>query len=253
MGTIRDVFKDKKAYITFVTAGDGGLEKSLAMMNAYAERGVDIIEVGVPFTDPVADGPVLQAAALRALEHDVSLDDALLLIKTFKQSHSTKVVLFTYLNPLLQHGPLDAFFKEASACGVDGCLVVDLPIEEAAVYHQACCDVDIDPIYLIAPSTPTERIKLIAKQGRGMLYYACRKGVTGMRDAFPEGFVEKIAEIKAITDLPLIVGFGIANKTMANDVLTHADGFVVASLLVQTAHEKGDAAFKKLITDLDPR
>lgn len=247
MSAIADVFKNKKAFVAYLTAGDGGFDKSMSVMRAYAESGVDIIEVGVPFSDPVADGPVIQAAAMRSLAAGFTLSDVLALIKKFKEHYTTPVILFGYLNPILQAGSLAAFFKKARRAGVDGSLVVDLPIEEGQEYHKACVDADIDPIYLIAPSTPDERLEKIATLARGMIYYACRKGVTGVRDGLPAELQQRVAKIKSVTNIPVAVGFGIANNKMARAILQQADGFVVGSLLVDVAASKSDEALRDVL------
>lgn len=250
MSAIADVFKNKKAFVAYLTAGDGGFAKSLAVMTAYAESGVDIIEVGVPFSDPVADGPVIQAAAMRAITDGFTLNDALKLIQEFRAHYTTPIILFGYFNPILQAGDLNTFFKKAKAAGVDGSLIVDLPLEEGEGYHRACLAAGIDPIYLIAPSTPDERLPKIASMAQGMLYYACRKGVTGLRDDLPLELTSRVAKIKSITDVPVAVGFGIANRNMADAVLKVADGFVVGSLLVDAAAKYDDARLREILNDI---
>jgi tryptophan synthase alpha chain len=250
MSAIADIFKNKKAFVAYLTAGDGGFDKSLAVMRAYAESGVDIIEVGVPFSDPVADGPVIQAAAMRSIDAGFTLGDVLKLIKVFKQDYSTPIILFGYLNPILQTGLFEDFFVKAKSCGVDGSLIVDLPLEEGAQYHQACVKAGVDPIYLIAPSTPDERLPKIAKLAQGMLYYACRKGVTGVRDGLPAELSERINKIKSVTKVPVVVGFGVADNKMAQAILAVADGFVVGSLLVDVAANLSDQQLRDVITGL---
>lgn len=254
MSVINTVFLHKKAYVAYLTAGDGGFEKSLSIMRAYAESGVDVIEVGVPFSDPVADGPVIQAAATRAItDSNFTLENTLELIKKFKQQYDTAIVLFSYFNPIMQFSNRHNFFKEAKLAGVDGCLVVDLPLEEAGDYGRGCIQAQIDPIYVVATSTPILRIQQIAKLGRGMLYYACRNGVTGERKELPAEFVEKIMQIKENSELPVVVGFGVSNKETVETILKYADGFVVGSLLVKAAHEKTDQELRELVASLDPR
>lgn len=252
MSVIESVFKVKKPFVAYLTAGDGGMEKSLAVMRAYAESGVDIIEVGMPFSDPVADGPVIQAAAMRAIQVGTTLPDVLNLIHTFKQEYETPVILFGYMNPLLQMGDIKDFFIKAKSSGVDGCLTVDLPLEESDAYHQTCVAAGIDPIYLIAPSTPEARIKRIAERAHGMVYYACRKGVTGMRQGLPADLSERIALIRSVTDVPVVVGFGISSVETAAAIAAVADGFVVGSLLVQTADCCSDDALRAVIHSLVP-
>lgn len=253
MSVIADVFKSTKAYIGYLTAGDGGFDQSLAVMTSYAENGIDIIEVGVPFSDPVADGPVIQAAAQRALHSGFHLDDVLRLIREFRKHYTTPIILFGYFNPILQTGSLDAFFKQAQQAGVNGSLVVDLPLEEGDDYHMACVNAGIDPIYIIAPSTPVKRISQIAQRAQGMLYYACRKGVTGARDGLPDDLTAKLAAIKAHTEIPVAVGFGVASRETAEAILQLADGVVVGSLLVKAAAEQSLDQLGHLIRSIDPR
>lgn len=254
MSAIADIFSHKKVYVGYLTAGDGGFEKSLSIMQAYAESGIDIIEVGMPFSDPVADGFVIQAAATRAItESHVSLEKALELIKTFKENYHTAIVLFSYFNPIMQFSKDHDFFKEAEQAGVDACLVVDLPLEESADYQENCIQVGIDPIYIVSNSTPLSRIADLSRLGQGMLYYACRNGVTGVKQGLPAEFVKKITEIKAHSALPVVVGFGVSNKETVEHILKYADGFVVGSLLVQAAHDKTDQELRELIRSLDPR
>ena len=254
MSTLSTLFSQKKTYVGYFTAGDGGFEKSLSIMKAYAESGIDIIEVGVPFSDPVADGPVIQAAATRAImDSHFTLKNVLELIKTFKMHYDTAIVLFSYFNPIMQFSVEHDFFKEAQLAGVDACLVVDLPLEEASDYREHCIHAGIDPIYVISNSTPLSRIEALSQLGRGMLYYACRNGVTGIKQALPTEFVEKISEIKAHSTLPVVVGFGVSNKETARNILNYADGFVVGSLFVKAAHDKTDQELRQLIVSLDPR
>ena len=253
MNVIADIFISKKAFVGYLTAGDGGFEHSLAVMCAYAEAGIDIIEVGVPFSDPVADGPVIQAAAQRAIQASFTLNDVLRLITEFKKKYNTPIILFGYLNPLLQAGSFEEFFIKAQQAGVDGSLIVDLPLEEGGAYHAACIAANIDPIYLIAPSTPKQRIQQIAERAQGMLYYACRKGVTGARSGLPDDLMAKVAEIKSVTDVPVAVGFGIARRDTAAAINDVADGFVVGSLFVKAAAEQSIEALCQLIRSLDPR
>lgn len=254
MSIMTDIFARKKAYVGYLTAGDGGLQKSLAMMRSYAESGVDIIEVGVPFSDPVVDGPVIQAAATRAItESHFTLNNALDLIKNFKEHYHTAVVLFSYFNPIMQFSKEHDFFAEAQHAGVDACLVVDLPLEEAAVYRERCIEVGMDPIYVVSNSTPLSRIKDMSRLGRGMLYYACRNGVTGVKQALPSEFIKKITEIKEHSVLPVVVGFGVSNKETVENILRYADGFVIGSLFVKAAHETTDQELRALIRSLDPR
>jgi len=239
-------------FIGYLTAGDGGMERSKEAMLALIHGGVDILEVGVPFSDPVADGPTIQAAATRALEDGANLEKILQLIRELKQETDTPIILFTYYNPILNAGP--GFYARAKEAGVDGCLVVDLPLEESDAYRKACEKEGLDPVFLISPSTPKERIKKIADCSRGMLYYVTRSGTTGVRDTLPTDLKEKLKTIKSVSKLPVVAGFGVSNRDMAKAMLEHADGFVVGSLFVK-AVANGDTPeqIKTLVESIDPR
>lgn len=224
---------NKTAFIPFITAGDPHPKHTVALMHKLVESGSDIIELGVPFSDPMADGPVIQAADERALEHNVSLNDVLAMVKQFRQKDkSTPVVLMGYLNPIEIMG-YGIFAKNAQAAGVDGVLVVDLPPEEGGEFIRLTRHHKIDVIFLISPTTSTERIKLIAQSASGYLYYVSLNGVTGAKTLLDIAAVKtKLNEIRAITNLPLGVGFGIKDGDTAQAIAKIADAVVVGSVLV---------------------
>ncbi len=252
MNVINKVFNKGPAFIAYTTAGQISLKKSLQAALSLVAGGVDILEVGVPFSDPIADGPVIQKAMANALEHDVSIIDVLKLVAAIKKQANIPMVLFTYYNPLLQFSP--SIYKEAKAAGVDGILVVDLPLEESGQHIKSCKKFDIDPIFVITPSTSSARIKEINKHAQGFLYYACRAGTTGIKTTLPEDFAANVNMIKQNSSLPVAAGFGIASREVANDVISQADGFVVGSKFVD-AIAKGIAPEKltKLAQSIDPR
>ncbi|MCH9770212.1 MAG: tryptophan synthase subunit alpha [Gammaproteobacteria bacterium] len=253
MSLIAQVFAKKRAYVAYLMAGDQGCDYSLMAMQALTAGGVNILELGVPFSDPVADGPVIQAAAMRALKQNTKLDNIFKTITEFRKTNATPIILFSYYNPLLQYG-LEKLIKKAKSAGVNGILIVDLPIEEMAEYHQLCEQYGIDPILLISPSTPLKRIKAIAKLASGMLYYVCRQGTTGVREQMPADLAECLALIKSCTKLPVVVGFGIASKQMAKAAIEHADGFVIGSRFVKAMADKISAnKLTQLTKTLDPR
>lgn len=252
MSAIETVLKNKPGFIAYLTAGDGGLARSKEAMLALIKGGVDVLEVGVPFSDPVADGPTIQAAASRALKAGVHLGDVLQLIREIKQESDTPIILFTYYNPILKAG--DEFYQKAKEAGVDGCLVVDLPIEESVDYCEACNRTGLDPVFLISPTTPLERIEKIAQLSRGMLYYVMRSGTTGLRDDLPADLTERLDMIKRISNLPVVAGFGISNRDMASAILDHADGFVVGSFFVKAVADGVTAdQICTLAKSIDPR
>ena len=231
MNRISECFKKTKPYIGYITAGDGGIDRTLDAALALVKGGVDLLEVGIPFSDPIADGPVIQDAMDRALKGGTTPEEVLTFIEKFREKSGVPLVLFTYYNPLLNGG--EAFLKKVAKAGADGVLVVDLPIEEGEEYRKWAKAGGLDTIFLIAPSTSKKRIKKIAKASSGFLYYVCRKGTTGTQKELPEDLERKVKEIKEISSLPVVVGFGISNKEMSTKILKIADGFVVGSFLVE--------------------
>lgn len=227
MSRISKAFANKNAFIGYLTAGDAKKKEFLELI----ENGVNLLEVGIPFSDPVADGPVIQKAMTRALLKGTTLDQVLELVKEIRGESQVPIVLFTYFNPIQKD--LAGFLKKAKEAGADGILIVDLPLEEADEYRRLCDELHLDPIFVIAPSTPPERIEKIAEAGRGFLYYACRKGVTGARSGLAPDLKKKIAEIREKSSLPIAVGFGIQERKTADEILTVADGFVVGSYFVE--------------------
>lgn len=236
MNRIQRIFKKGPAFVGYLTAGDGGIEHTFNAAMALIAGGVNILEIGVPFSDPIADGPVIQRAANRALENNLTLDDILSLIKKLREHTDIPLILFSYLNPVLKAIEKN-FLTKANQAGLDGVLLVDCPYEEAKDIHKQCIKNHLASIYVVTPTTTIDRLKHIDKYGNGFLYYACRKGTTGVRDAMPEDMADKLREIKSYSHHPVVVGFGISNKNMAAEVLQHADGFVVGSLFVKALED----------------
>jgi len=233
---INKVFEQGPAIISYITAGDGGMEYSLQAVLALVQAGVNIIELGVPFSDPIADGPVIQRAMQRALEAGTNLDDVLYLVRNIRKQTSVPIILFSYYNPILNamnHNRL----IQIKTSGVNALLVVDLPLEEARILQQQCDQHDIKLIYLVTPTTPLDRIKAIAEHAKGFIYYACRKGITGVRSSLPTDLTKHINQIKEVTNTPVVVGFGIADKSAVDSVLSIADGVVIGSHLVQAIED----------------
>jgi tryptophan synthase alpha chain len=227
MSRISKAFANKDAFVGYLTAGDSGKKDFLELV----QMGVNVLEIGIPFSDPVADGPVIQKAMERALKKGMTPEKVLHLVSQLRKETETAMILFTYLNPIQRD--LKGFLKKAKQAGADGILIVDLPIEEGTEYRSLCAEIGLDPIFVIAPSTPPERIRKIGEMASGFLYYACRKGTTGARTSLPDDLEQKIAQIREKSDLPIAVGFGISNRAMANAVLKLADGFVVGTHFVE--------------------
>lgn len=223
----------RKALIPFITTGDPSLATTLPLMHALVDAGVDVIELGVPFSDPMADGPVIQRASERALKANVGLKDVLVTVSAFRQSNQiTPVVLMGYANPIERMG-LDKFAQDAKAAGVDGVLVVDYPPEESAALLKSMDAVGLDTIYLLSPTSTAARIKLVADCARGYVYYVSLKGVTGAGNIDTAEVAKKIAEIKTMINIPVGVGFGIRDGATAKAIGDVADAVVIGSRIVQ--------------------
>ncbi len=223
----------RKALVPYVTAGDPAPEHTVPLLHALVEAGADVLELGVPFSDPMAEGPVIQKAMERALEHDVTLDEVLGMVRTFRERDSeTPVVLMGYLNPVEIKGYAD-FARAAAEAGVDGVLVVDMPPEEADELVAALRAHELDMIFLIAPTTEPERMRAITELGSGFLYYVSLKGVTGAGHLDVASVRERVAAIHELTDLPVGVGFGIRDAESAASIASVADAVVVGSALVK--------------------
>jgi tryptophan synthase alpha chain len=218
--------------VTYVTAGDPDPERSAAILVALSRGGADVIEVGVPFSDPLADGPVIQRASERALAAGMTLRGALRLVRQVRPSIQAPLVLFTYANPVARMNP-DTFAEEAAEAGVDGVLVLDYPLEEADVLRDSLVGRGLDPIFLISPTTTDARIRKAGDLGRGFLYVISRLGVTGARDSLAPEVESLIGRVRAQTDLPVAVGFGIARPEHVAAACRFADAAVVGSALVQ--------------------
>lgn len=236
MSRLADTFAALRAegrpgLVTYTTVGDPDLPRSGEILRALARAGADVLEVGVPFSDPLADGPVIQRATERALAAGGSLRASLDLIEEVRRDVQTPIVIFTYANPIVRMG-IEAFAARAAAVGVDGVLALDLPIEEADEFRSILSASALDTIFLLSPTTTPERIRKAAELGRGFLYGISRLGVTGARDSVASGAEAMVRRIRAITDRPLALGFGISRPEHVAEVGAYADAAVVGSALV---------------------
>ncbi|MDQ5985220.1 MAG: Tryptophan synthase alpha chain [Syntrophus sp. SKADARSKE-3] len=246
MGRIEQKFaelkkKNEKAFIAYITAGDPDLDHTEAIIKTLETSGVDILEVGVPFSDPTADGPAIQAAAQRALKSGVTLNAILDRIAVLRQYTQIPIVLFGYYNPIFSYGN-EHFAQRAKEAGVDGILVVDLPPEEGAELRQYTDSAGLDFIALIAPTTGAKRIKSIARDATGFIYYISVTGVTGSATPEPSDIAKDIALIRQETTLPIAVGFGISTPEQAAAIAPLADGIVIGSAVVRLIEEHGQKA-----------
>ena len=226
--------------VTYTTAGDPDAETSARILVALAKAGADILEVGVPFSDPLADGPVIQRATERALAAGMTLRGTLEVVRTVRQSIETPIVLFTYANPVVRMDPA-VFAREAAQAGVDGVLILDYPVEESEPVRAPLVAAGLDPIFLISPTTTDSRIRRSGEIGRGFLYVISRLGVTGVRDSLAEDIGGLVARVRAQSTLPVALGFGISSPDHVTQACASADAAVVGSALVRVIAEHGAA------------
>lgn len=233
---------NKKALIPYITAGDPHPKYTVDLMHAMVKHGADMIELGVPFSDPMADGPVIQRASERALAHKVGLRKVLALVKEFREKDDkTPVVLMGYANPIEAMG-VETFTQSASAAGVDGVLTVDYPPEECEAFIKVLNKNNMDSIFLVSPTTEASRIDLVVKQATGFLYYVSLKGVTGAANLDVDEVRGRLEHIRQKTDLPIGVGFGVKDAQTAKAVAAFADAVVVGSRTVLTVEESEESA-----------
>jgi tryptophan synthase alpha chain len=226
--------ENRRALIPFITSGDPDLETTYDLLLELAQAGSAIIELGVPFSDPIADGPVIQRAserALRSSEHGVGVADVLDLVKQARMKTDAPVLLFSYFNPLLQYG-LERLARDAQSAKVDGILVTDLTPEEAAEFSGMLKARGLDMIFLVAPTSTDGRLRLVAERASGFIYAVSRAGVTGARTDVSNEAAKLVARVREVSDLPVAVGFGISNASQVEEVWRYADAAVVGSALV---------------------
>ena len=229
--SLRD--RSQCALIPFITAGDPDLETTAQALRVLDQSGADMIELGVPYSDPLADGPTIQAAATRALQRGVRLDDVLEMVKNVAPEVKAPIILFTYYNPILNRG-IESFLKEIAAVGVQGLVVPDLPLEEAESLLKPAAEIGIEVILLVAPTSPQERIEAIAQQSQGFIYLVSVTGVTGMRTQLESRVQDILVQMRTVTDKPIGVGFGISQPEQAQQVKNWgADAVIVGSAFVK--------------------
>ncbi len=245
MGRIENAFKElqregKKGFIPFVTAGDPNLQATGELLVELAQAGATIIELGVPFSDPMADGPVIQRASERALKHGFGMQEVLEVAGSAREKIATPIILFTYFNPLLQFG-LQRLAIAAKRAGIDGVLVTDLIPEEAGDFASEMRANELDLIFLVAPTSTDTRLKLIAEHASGFIYAVSRAGITGERSTVSNEAERLVNRVRGFTSLPVAVGFGISTKSQVADVQRYADAVVVGSAIVAEIERLGAA------------
>jgi len=231
----------RKGFIVYIGAGDPNLEATHQLAKAFDTLGVDVLELGVPFSDPLADGLVNQLAAQRGLESGTTPPKVLQTVSEIRREVQVPMVLYIYYN-LIHHYGLEKFVRDAAAAGVDGLLVLDLPPEESANYETLMSKAGLSVIYLVAPTTPDDRIEFIVKRGSGFIYYVSREGVTGMQQKVSDTIAQMTAKIRAHTQLPIAVGFGISSPEQAKLVAVSSDAVVVGSAIVNQIAKFGKTA-----------
>lgn len=242
----------QKAFIAYVAAGDPNFETSLEIIKTLADSGADIIELGLPFSDPLADGIVNQLAADRAIKAGMTTARAIELIRRFRETHETPVVLFTYLNPIFTYG-FEKFHHDAAAAGADGILLLDLPPDEAALNEDMSVGAGLKHIRIIAPTTPPERMKTLAQSSEGFIYLLSRTGVTGAHSTLSTNLEALVNAVREHTNTPVCIGFGITTPDQAAAVAAVADGVIVGSAIVKQVElnlENPAAAVKAFATPL---
>ncbi|MDL2246284.1 tryptophan synthase subunit alpha [Methanobrevibacter sp. OttesenSCG-928-K11] len=244
MSNIANAFKDGTAFIGFVTAGDPNKEKSIQYILDMAESGCDLIEIGIPFTDPLAEGPVIQQANLRALESNINTDDVFDILEEVRKKSDVPLVFLTYINPVLAYG-YEKFFSKCNDLEIDGIIAPDLPFEEKDEIDEIAKNHGIDVISLIAPSSK-ERIQMIASDATGFIYVVSSLGVTGIRNEIETDLEVIIDEIRNVTDIPTAVGFGISTPEQARDISKVSDGVIVGSAIVKIIGDYGENASEPL-------
>ncbi|MFC5479543.1 tryptophan synthase subunit alpha [Massilia suwonensis] len=238
--TLRE--QNKTGLVTFITAGDPGPELTVPLMHALVAGGADVLELGVPFSDPMAEGPVIQRACERALKFGIGLKDVFNYVREFRQTDpDTPVVLMGYANPIERIGP-DEFIRCAKEAGADGAIVVDYPPEECEAFADAMRESDLDLIFLLAPTSTQERIRQVARYGSGFSYYVSLKGVTGAGSIDTEDVARRVAAIREHVSLPIGVGFGIRDAQTAKTVASVADAVVIGSRIIQEIENAGAEA-----------
>jgi tryptophan synthase alpha chain len=254
MGRIDDTFRrlrasGERALVPYFTAGDPDLETTRALIEEAASRGADLIELGLPFSDPLADGPTIQRAGARALAGGVSLATLLPMVAAVRKQVAVPLVLMTYLNPLYRHG-LDAAARDLADAGFDGVIVPDQPLEESAPLDRAARAAALDLVHMAAPTSGPERLRRIARASRGFVYLVALTGITGERDELPPDLVALIRDLRAVTTRPVCVGFGISTPAHVAEVVRYADGAVVGSAIVRLVETlAGDTRLVRKVGD----
>ncbi|WP_026563764.1 tryptophan synthase subunit alpha [Bacillus sp. UNC41MFS5] len=242
---------NRKAFVPYIMAGDGGLECLGDRLKLLEKFGATAIEVGVPFSDPVADGPTIQQAGIRALGNGTKLKSIITELGKARKEINVPILLMTYLNPIYRYG-INEFIQDIRNAGVDGCIIPDLPIEEEGIITSLLEEAEIELIRLVTLTTPIERIKTIANKGKGFLYTVTIKGITGVRNEYDSELNQFLQNVKALSPIPVLAGFGISNQEQILDLTKYCDGVIVGSKIVDQFHNGKLVEMEKLMSVFKP-
>jgi tryptophan synthase alpha chain len=243
--------KERKAFIPYIMAGDGGLKSLTETLSTLEKFGATLIEVGVPFSDPVADGPTIQQAGIRALQNGTTLRGIIAELTKAREVVSIPIVLMTYLNPIYSYG-ISRFAQDIAKAGVDGCIIPDLPIEEEDLLVAELENAGIELIRLVTLTSPRERIKEISSRGKGFLYTVTVKGITGTRTEFDQEVVEFLKRVKEVSPIPVVAGFGISTESQIKELTPYCDGVIVGSKIVDLLNKKDIRGLESFMSVLKP-
>lgn len=238
-----------KAFVPYIMAGDGGLDCLLDRLQLLEKLGATAIEIGIPFSDPVADGPTIQLAGIRALKHGTTLKNTLQVLARGKNQLTVPLILMTYVNPIYAYG-IPAFIHDAQKAGISGCIIPDLPIEEEDLIVSELADAEIEFIRLVTMTTPMERIKDIAKRGKGFLYTVTVKGITGARNSYGDDLIHFLRAVKEVSPIPVLAGFGVSSEKQIQEMTKYCDGVIVGSKIIELFEKNDFDSIGKLIATL---
>ncbi|MDP4086396.1 MAG: tryptophan synthase subunit alpha [Bacillota bacterium] len=241
--------KHQKAFVPYIMAGDGGIETLKDKLKILEEMGATAIEIGVPFSDPVADGPTIQQAGIRALQNGTSLTKIIEELSIIRNSLSVPILLMTYLNPIYSYG-IQRFVENIQIAGVDGCIIPDLPLEEEEIIVPMLNKANIQLIRLVTLTTPLERIKFISQKGEGFLYAVTIKGTTGVRNNFEQELSGFLKSVKEMSPIPVLAGFGISDEKQIKEISLHCDGVIVGSKIIECFQNGDIESLEKLVSTL---
>jgi tryptophan synthase alpha chain len=243
--------RNQKAFVPYIMAGDGGLDCLTNRLQTLESLGVTAVEVGIPFSDPVADGPTIQRAGIRALSNGTNLTDVIKEVAKARETVKVPLLLMTYLNPVYSYG-IERFVQDIKQAGIDGCIIPDLPIEEEVIIAPQLSEASIELIRLVTMTTPFDRIETIAKKGNGFLYTVTVKGITGVRNEYDQELAHFLKKVKEVSPIPVMAGFGISNEDQVKELASYCDGVIVGSKIVELFEKDDIPSMKNLITVLHP-